>query len=244
MKFQYKLPRIVIMAFFALTYTSLSAHAACSGTDKLCIMDEIRDNASLIDNKSWRDTTLRELAKSYTYAGQEDSAIALISDIETPDTQAMTIRGIGFAAADSKWNDKARYDALFQKLQEAAKTITHPPSFAIAYTYIAMAQAFAGDDAGATATAASMKNDALRNKAYGEAAEIQAELGKYDEAMKSIAAIDNLAFRNKAYATISGIFVNRGKLQEAYNAAQKIDNPYSKLQALQKITNHGNPEEN
>ena len=53
----------------------------------------------------------------------------------------MTIRGIGFAAADGKWQTE-KYPPLFEKLTAKAGTIEHLPSQAIAYTYIAMAQAF------------------------------------------------------------------------------------------------------
>lgn len=230
-----------------LLFPSFSVNAEekaddCAIQDKLCIMAQIKNSAAAIEKTAWRDQTYRELAKSYTYEGQESLALALIGKIETPDTRAMTIRGIGMAAADSGW-EKARYDALFANLAEEAKKIDHPPSQAIAWTYIAMAQAFAGDDAGAAATAGAMENDALRHKAFGETAEIQAERGDFTAAMASIASIDSSSYRNKAYATVSKIFTERGKLQEAYDTALKIDNAYSRAQALQRVVNHGNPEE-
>lgn len=236
------------MKFLILTiglFLSFSqiAQAACESTDKLCIMEEIKVNAAKIEQKSWRDKIYRELAKSYTHEGQEAKAIALIDMIETPDTQAMTIRGIGIAAADNEWNDKERYNALFKTLTTKADTITHLPSQGIAYTYIAMAQAFAGDDAGAFETAKAMENDALRNKAFGESAEIQAERQDYDAAMKSIEQIQSLAFRNKAYGIVANIFTKEGELEKAYKAASKIDNAYAKAQAYQNIINYGNDEE-
>lgn len=220
-----------------------NAYAACDSANKLCIMQEIQQTAATIENQRWKDKTYRELAKSYTHEGHEDKAIALIGLIDNADTKAMTIRGIGMAAADNKWEDKPRYESLFKTLTAEAEKITHAPSYAIAYTYIAMAQAFAGDNAGATATAASMKDDALRNKAYGETAEIQAERGDFDNALKSITAIDSLAFRNKAYGTVSGIFAKSGDVKNAYAMAGKIENAYAKAQALQKIINHDNDEE-
>ena len=215
----------------------------CEISDKLCLMKEIKESADKIENQSWRDKAYRELAKSYTYEGFSDEAIALIAQIKTPDTQAMTIRGIGMAAADSKWPDKKRYDALFKKLTMEAEKIEHPPSHAIAYTYIAMAQAFAGDDAGATKTAKAMTNDALRNKAFGETAEIQAERGDYDAAMASIKEVGSLSFRNKAYTIVSAIFTKRGELDKAYKTAQNIENSYKRAQILQDIVNYGNSEE-
>ena len=155
----------------------------------------------------------------------------------------MTIRGIGFAAADNKWTDSVRYKTLFTNLTAEAEKIEHKPSYAIAYTYIAMAQAFAGDDEGAMATATSMTDQALRNKAFAESAEIQAERGNSDAAHLSISKIDSLSFRNKAYNIVANIFTKSGDLKNAYKAAHKIENAYTKSQALQKIVNFDNAEE-
>ncbi|NQZ13585.1 MAG: hypothetical protein HRT94_02005 [Alphaproteobacteria bacterium] len=219
-----------------------SASAKCSVDNKLCIMEELQETAKTIENKSWRDKTYRELAKSYTYEGYPDKAIALIDKIETPDTKAMTIRGIGFAAADSKWPTE-KYAPLFEKLTAKADQIEHPPSQAIAYTYVAMAQAFAKDDVGAMATAKAMTNGALRHKAFAETAEIQAERGDFTAAFESIKQIDSEAFKNKAYSTVAKIFTKQGQLAEAYSAAQNITNTYNRTQILQQILNKGNPEE-
>ena len=215
---------------------------SCQTSDKICILEELQGTIEGIEKESWRDKAYRELAKSYTYEEQEDRAITLINKIQNPDTKALTIRGIGFAAADRDFAPK-RYAALFQKLTAEASKIDHPPSYGIALTYIAMAQAFAGDNAGATLTAKSMENDALRHKAFGETAEIQAERGDYAAATASIAHIDSLPFRNKAHRIVSKIFVQQGLIDEAYTTAQKIENAYMKAQALQLILNHDNPEE-
>ncbi|MAZ76483.1 MAG: hypothetical protein CMH31_04185 [Micavibrio sp.] len=230
----------VANAFFSPS--PAQAQTSCIVTDKLCIMQEVESTAQKIENKGWRDQTYRELAKSYTYAGYADKAIALISKIQTPDTKAMTIRGIGFAAADSKWPAE-QYTALFKKLTTEADKIEHLPSQAIAYTYVAMSQAFALDDAGAMATAKAMTNDALRHKAFAETAEIQAERGDAAAAFKSIESIDSSSFKNKAYATIAKIFTKQNQLAHAYKAAQNIDNTYTRSKALQAILNKGNPEE-
>ena len=188
--------KIYIFPIWVLIYSISAfinpAYATCSSaSDKICLMQETQEAASKIEQRSWRDKAYRELAKSLTYEGYEDKAMALIALVETPDTPAMTIRGIGIAAADSKWNDKKRYDQLFANLAKQAKIIEHPPSNAIAHTYIAMAQAFAGDYEGATKTAISMKNSALRNKAFGETAEIHAERNDFAAAMKSIQGIQS-----------------------------------------------------
>lgn len=219
-----------------------AANAKCSVDNKLCIMEELEATAKDIENKSWRDKTYRELAKSYTYSGYADKAISLIDKIETPDTKAMTIRGIGFAAADSKWEIE-KYAPLFEQLTAKADQIEHLPSQAIAYTYVAMAQAFAKDDAGAMATAKAMTNDALRHKAFAETAEIQAERGDAAAAFESIKQIDSEAFKNKAYSTVAKIFTKQNQLNQAYNAAQNITNTYNRTQILQYILNKGNPEE-
>lgn len=228
--------------FVALPALATESRRACPATDKRCMMQELESLAADIENKSWRDQTYRELAKSYTHENNEDAAIALIAKIETPDTKAMTIRGIGFAAADNGW-DRARYDALWTRLSAEAKKIDHAPSQGIAWTYIAMAQAFAQQDEEATRTALAMENEALRHKALAESAEIQAERGDYSAAMVSIGHIGTASFRNKAYRIVAKIFTDDGRLQEAYDTAAKIDNPYTRGQALQAILNHGNAEE-
>lgn len=234
---------IFLFVNIILPLHTAQAQTSCDATNKTCVMDEILLSSTNITNDAWRDKVLRELAKSYTYEGNENKAISLIEKIENPDTKAMTIRGIGFAAADKNWANKERYTSLFQNLMLEANKISHKPSYAIAYTYIAMAQAFAKDNQGAMETAKLMENDALRNKAYGETAEIQAERGDFENAMLSIEAISSISFKNKAYGTISGIFTKAGKLKEAYAAAHKIDNHYAQAQALQKIVNFGNEEE-
>lgn len=234
---------IVISAFTIMMIISKAVMAQCVATNKSCVMDEIFQISQEINNPAWRDKALRELAKSYTYEGDEAKALNLIHQVEKPDTKAMTIRGIGFAAADSKWKNDKRYQALFKNLTIEANKIKHEPSYAIAHTYIAMAQAFAKDDKGAMITAKAIRNEALRNKAFGETAEIQAERGDFNKAMASIAAINSTSFRNKAYGTIAGIFIKEKRIGEAYAAAHKIDNAYSKAQVLQKIVNFDNNEE-
>ena len=206
----------------------------CGVNNRLCVLKYLRDQADYITNPAWRDQTLRELAKTYAADGQIEPAVAVISEIVSNDTKAMTIRGIGMEVADLGW-DKAKNDEVFAVLRAEAEKIDHPPSYAIALTYIAMSQAFAKDNEGAWATAADMENDALRHKAYAETAEIQAEHGDYDAAMKSIGFIDSEAFRNKAYAIVSKILADQGMLEQAFNAANQNTNDYKKAQGLQYI---------
>lgn len=205
--------------------------ATCTATDIDCMLGLLDTTAATITEKNWRDQTLRETAKLMAKRENYDGAIALLDRIENPDTRAMTIRGIGMAAASLK-KPPASYAPLFEKLSAAAAKIDHPPSHAIAQTYIAMAQAFAGDDAGATKTAMAMENAALRNKGLGEAAEIQAERNDLDAALASIGHIDDPAFRDKAHRTVAKILSDRGQYDKSLSAAQKIDNAYQRSQAI------------
>lgn len=226
---------IFVFALMIPAFAQAQEAQPCAPGDHLCIMEEIQQIVPSIDNQSWQDKAYRELAKSYTAAGHEDKALLLIEKVQNSDTKAMTIRGIGFAAADAHWEDKARYDALFAALAKHAAKIEHEASQGIAWTYIAMAQALAGDDEGASKTARAMTNDALRHKAFGENAEIQAERGDVKTAMASIAEIESEAFRNKAYRIVSKILMDRGNEAGAYESARAITNSYARAQALQYI---------
>lgn len=215
---------------------------SCTAMDRTCLMRQIEALTPTIERPEWKDQTYRELAKTYTYEGQPEKAIALIEKIQKPDTKAMTIRGIGMAAASLKW-PASRYTSLFNQLTEESAKINDPAANGIALTYVAMAQAFAGDDKGARKTASGMTNAALRNKAYAETAEIQAERGDLTNAMLSLEAIDASSFRNKAYDTVSRIFIGKAMVNEAYASAMKIDNAFLKTKSIQRILNKGNAEE-
>ncbi len=214
--------------------------APCTIDNRACVIESLSAEAAKIDNPSWRDQTYRELAKTLAFENRFGDALAVLDKIEKPDTKALTIRGIGMAVADLRLSAE---DAgkVFTDLRSRAEAIEHPPSYAIALTYIAMAQAFAGDDEGAWATAKDMENDALRHKAYGETAEIQAEHGSFDAAMKSIGYIESSAYRNKSYSIVSKILADQGRLGEALKAAQAVTNPYKKSNALQYVLDKQKP---
>lgn len=214
----------------------------CTIEDRTCILTEMKKDTALIDTVAWRDQSYREIAKTLAFEGKYTDAIALIPLIETPDTKAMTIRGIGMAAADKKLAKDA-YDPVFAALRVEADKIEHPPSYAIALTYIAMAQAFAGENDGAWKTASEMENEALRHKAYAETAEIQAERGDFTAARKSIEFIESLSFRNKAYNTVAKLLADRKLLAEAHDMALLITNPYTKTDAMQYILDIQKPRE-
>jgi predicted negative regulator of RcsB-dependent stress response len=227
-------PMPLLISFFAIflyIQPLKAAEMSCAAIDRSCLLEELEGLTSAIEEDKWRDQTYRELAKLLAQEKQTDQAISVIEKIENPDTKAMTIRGIGMAASNHDYTQN-ELATLFEALRLEADKIEHPPSYAIALTYIAMAQAFAGDDNGAMKTANDMKNNALRNKAFGEAAEIQAENGRFEEAMKSIKAIEDPAFKNKAYRTISKIFTDNQNYDAALKAAMTIDNTYQKAQSV------------
>ncbi len=208
----------------------------CSSvTDRACIEEKIINDALAATETNWKDQILRDVAASLTYDGRIDDAIALVAKVTNPDTQAMTIRTIGMASSLYGKNSKEQLKAVFEKLTKAAGIITQPDAHAIAFTYIAMSQAFAGMDDDAWATAAAMTNAALRHKAYGETAEIQVERGDLSAAMKSIRFIDTVSYRNKANQSVATILIKKNKFDDALQFAQAIDNPVKRAQTLQNI---------
>lgn len=203
----------------------------CTASDTACLMPELEALAARITDASWRDQIYREIAKLYMAKSDRDRALAILPKIETPDTRALTIRGIGMEAARLNLPPDA-LAALFSALRTEADKIDHTPSHGIALTYIAMAQAFAKDDSGAFATARSMTNDALRHKAFAESAEIQAERGDLDRALQSLAAIDSESFRNKAHLVVAKIFADQKMFDHALATTTKISNDYQRSQAM------------
>ncbi len=219
---------ICILLTIASPGNGLHASPPCAPPEnRACLLAELETAANEINDPDWRDKVLRELAKTYASDGAYERAIALLPQIRSPDTKAMTIRGIGMAFAEKN------PETFFARLRAEADRIDHPPSHAIALTYISMAQARAGDDAGAAQTAAEMNNPALRNKAYAENAEIQAEREDLVAAFKSIEMIDDPAFRDKALRLVSEILAKEGNATGALVAARDIEDPLQRAQALQ-----------
>jgi hypothetical protein len=236
------LAALVILALDAGVTHAEESKKSCAAMDRPCLLRELESLIPSIDNSDWRDQSYRELAKTYAYEGQLQKALSVISKVENNDTRAMTIRGIGMAAASAKLS-KPEYALLWKELNSEAAKINHAPSRGIAYTYISMSQVYAGDDDAARATASKMENGALRNKAYGEAAEIEAERGDLKNALTSLSAIDAPPYRDKQYDIVSRIFIDKALVNEAYECAKKIDNSYLRAKAVQRILNKGNAEE-
>lgn len=214
----------------------------CTAQERVCLIGEMITLTAKIEKKVWRDQTYREIAKTLAFDGKFEKAVSIIDKIETPDTKAMTIRGIGMMLAAHNYS-AAELDKKFAVLHTKANKIEHKASHGIALTYIAMAQAFAKDNEGAWKTCAIMKNEALRNKAYGETAEIQAERGNFKAAQKSTESIESPSFRNKSYETISRILADSALYDDALIAASAITNSYKKTQAIQYMLDKQNPRE-
>jgi hypothetical protein len=206
-----------------------------SASARDCITTHMLKDAEGIYDTAWRDQAYRDLAGSLTYDKKIDQAIALVEKIQNPDTQAMTIRAIGMAAALYGKDSPQQMKITFMKLKKASDVIRDTSAHAIAETYIAMAQAFAGLDDDAWVTASAMKNTALKHKAYGETAEIQAERGDIDKAMASITKIETASFRNKAYQTVAEILIKKQMFDQALKAASGIDNPTKRVDVMQDI---------
>lgn len=214
-----------------LMLPAMAMATPCTIADMDCLSKTMLEEAAKIETPSWRDQTYREIAKTLASNSRAEQAVAIIDKVENPDTKALTIRGIGMNAA----NNNTATPELFASLREKAELITHPPSYAIALTYIAMAQAVAKDVEGSWKTAADIENTALRDKAYGETAEILAKKEMFNETLASLEKIDTFSFKNKAYTTVSKILADTKQYDNALILADKIDNSYKKSQAIQYV---------
>jgi hypothetical protein len=226
-------PKLVI----AQTEDDVLSLDTCENTSTKCILDYTAQQVMLITDQRWRDQSIRDLVMRYADAGFEEDAFQFIPSVTHPDTRAMSIRAAGMGRAKYSTAETTNADIdYFKRLKELAKTIDHDGARAIAYTYIAMSEAFAGLDENATKTALSMSNSALRNKALAESAEIQAERFDIDAALDSISYIDNDAFKDKAYTITSEIFIKTGHYPEAVKMASHITNAYKQSKVLLKLT--------
>lgn len=214
--------------------------ASCTEADRACMIKELQATLPQITEKNWRDIAYRELIKLLAQEGQTTEAIALIDEISNPDTQALSIRGIGMAAPGINLTAQG-YTDLFTALRKRADSIAAPAPREIAYTYISMSQVFSRLDSDGKATAQAIENPALRNKAYGEMAEIQSERNDGAAALQTLALIEDTPYRNKSSRTVALLLSDRGLFKEAYAVAHAITNPTLKAEALQHILNKQKP---
>lgn len=222
---------VSLLLLSAALSPALAEPSPCAVADTKCLIEDLMTTAKTIPEDNWRDQTWRETAKTAAANNQIDQALKIIPLIKNPDTKAMTIRGIGMALADLDLTPPQRKE-IFTALRAEADNIEHAPSHAIALTYIAMSQAFAGDNQDAMATAASMTNAALRNKAYGEAAEILAEHDNLQDALLNLAAIDDPGYKDKQQGLVVKKFSDIKSYASALTVANGIANPYERAQAL------------
>ena len=204
------------------------------------MISELQATLPNITEQSWRDIAYRELVKLLAQEGRTTEAIALIDRISNPDTQALSIRGIGMAAAEINLTPEAM-TTLFAALRKRADAITQPAPREIAYTYISMSQVFSRLDKEAKVTAEAISNPALKHKALGEMAEIQAERSDGAAALQTLSEIEDVPYRNKASRTIALLLADRKIYKEAYLAAHGMTNPTLKAEALQYILNKQKP---
>ncbi|HRC26081.1 MAG TPA: hypothetical protein PKX87_01470, partial [Alphaproteobacteria bacterium] len=217
--------------------------APCLSDNRPCLLNRIESLAGKITEDRWRDATYRELAKTLAFDGLTDRAVGIVGKIKAPDTRAMAIRGIGMTVAERKTLPLPARKIFYDQLEAAAKAIDHAPSRAIALTYISMAQAFAGDDDLALATARSMDNDSLRNKAFGETAEIQAERGAAAAALSTLQQIASVPYRDKQHLIVLKILANAGQYDEALKAVWAIENPVLQSEGIQYLLDARTPRE-
>ncbi len=222
---------IIVLSFLVICAPAHAEDTSCAASDKACLLTELQNVTGQIEEVSWRDTTYREIAKLLVHEKRTDDAIALIKLIKSPDRQAMTIRAIGIEAAQLGYS-REEYNALFTALRAEAEKIEHPPSYAIAVNYIADAQALSGDDESSLATAKSLDNAEMRNKALYDSAKIQAEAGRIDAAITGIQTMDDPGFRNKAFYNVSKIRADLADYEGALKLAEFITNDYQKAQSI------------
>lgn len=214
------------LALTALLLCPISAWAAdsCPSAEaRACISARVFKDASSIQDPMSRDQTLRGLAASLTYDGQIDEAIAMLSQIANPTTQAMTVRAISMAAALSGKN------IVFEKLKSAVEKITQPEAAILAQTFIAAAEA--SNDPNSD-IAKNFKDPALKNEALSEITEIQAERGDMDRVMKTASQIDDVFYRDASYQTAATILIRKNMIDAALKVAEAIDDPAKRAQTM------------
>lgn len=210
---------------------ALSQQINCDRENTRCLYDSLLQITEDIDNTNWKDQTYKEFSVLLTASNEPDQAINVIKLINNPDTKAMAIRANAMAITEHAFYQK-KYSQLFENLITAANTIEHLPSKSIAYTYIAIAQAIAGDFNSALSTALSMENESLKNKALAEISELTAQRNQFNETVQALSSIQTSHYRDKASLNVSKIFSDNNKYDQAMKIMAMINSPYQKSQSL------------
>jgi hypothetical protein len=196
-----------------------------------CALKALGEDIPAINNLRWRDQSYREYAKQLLRHHKIDNAIEVVSAISSPDTQALTIRAIGFGVQDLALSDDEK-NSYFDLLHIKASLISQKDSQEIALTYLAMAEANADLFDRALQNAKKIETLSLRQKSFQEIAEIMAAKSEIDSAFIALQNIEDLAFKNKAYGVIASAFIKQDLLSPALQAVSYIDDPYIKANAL------------
>jgi hypothetical protein len=196
-----------------------------------CALKALGEDIPAINNLRWRDQSYREYAKQLLRHNKIDNAIEVVSAISSPDTQALTIRAIGFGVQDLALSDDKK-NSYFDLLHIKAGLISQKDSQEIALTYLAMAEANADLFDRALQNAKKIETLSLRQKSFQEIAEIMAAKSEIDSAFIALQNIEDLAFKNKAYGVIASAFIKEDLLSPALQAVSYIDDPYIKANAL------------
>lgn len=233
-----KLVRFLCLSALLLITNPAYAESWCSNMAKPCLSNRLEQIAPQVTNEKWRNSLYKDLAVIYVRDNHFDKALQQLRKISVPDTQAMTVRSMGMAFAKQKPPaTPEQKTAFFDSLKKATENIKHPPSHEIAHTYIAMAQALAGEENASNETAKNMENQALRNKAFAESSEIFAKKGHFETAFRTITYIDTQSFRNKALKIIADIALKDHLYNHALKAGQKIENTWLQAQTIKNILN-------
>ncbi len=227
----------LFLLFVAFTMSYETAYADqgqdvdCTIDNQECVLERVLNDIQGIDNQEWKDQSTHDVAHLHAKTGQLDKAIKLIAHISTDELKAKTIRIIGMSVK-GQLTEKSERSLIFTALHVEAKKIANPTAFATALKNVAISEAYSGDHESALKKIASIDNQAFRNMAYAEVAQVEAQYGTWAFAHESLEKIDNQAVKSKAYETIAKILADRNMISESYEAAQKITNAYQKSQAI------------
>jgi predicted negative regulator of RcsB-dependent stress response len=227
--------RLLIVLFtiscFLYSPYALSQQINCDRENHTCHYEALLQTVKDIENTKWKDQTYKDVSVLLTSSNQPLKALKTLNLISNPDTKAMAIRACAKVVAEHD-SYKKNASQLFEQLITSADSIEHPPSKAIAYTYIAIAQAEYGAFPNALNTASLMHNESLKNKALAEISKIMAQRNQFNETIEALSSIQSEHYRDKTSLSISKIYSENNQYDEAMKIMSMIHNPYQKSQSL------------